>query len=180
MIPICESYCYKQFWSVSNYNITNDPDLWVITILQIIPALICESLQYYKQSQSWFVRFLQYYKLSPSVSHYNITNDPDLKIVTMLQTIPTPICKSYQYYIRSRSCTVSHNSVTNNPHLWVITILQTVPILICEFFTKLQIIPICESLQYHIFDPNLWVIIILQTIQLCMSRIAIQIQCTWF
>ena len=62
MIPICESYCYKQSRSVSNYNITNDPALWVITILRIIPALIFESLQYYKWS--W------------SVNCNNVTNHP--------------------------------------------------------------------------------------------------------
>ena len=54
-------------------------------MLQTIP--ICESLQYYKQSQSWFVRFLQNYKLSPSVSHYSITYDPNLWVIIILQTI---------------------------------------------------------------------------------------------
>ena len=125
----------------------------------------------WNRSGSDFLRSISWYWRTPVVittprerrgSRSTNDPDPDLWVITLLQTIP--ICESLHCYKWSRS--MSHYNITNNPDLWVITILQ--------------IIPICESLQYYKWsrsvshynitnDPHLWVITISQMIPLYES-----------
>ena len=80
-------------------------------MLQTIP--ICESLQYYKQSQSWFVRFLQYYKSSASVSHYSITHMIPIYESLQYNKQSSFVCQGEQYRYLILGCVFFFYSKVN-------------------------------------------------------------------
>ena len=129
----------------------------------------------WNRSGSDFLRSISWYWRIPVVitmprerrgSRSTNDPDPDLWVITLLQTIP--ICESLHCYKWSRS--VSHNSITNDsndPDLWVITILHMSPALICESF---QYYKWSQSVSHIVTNnPDLWVITILRMILLYES-----------